>query len=354
MDRERLTRLLQEPGRVAREDLGDLRGLVERYPWFAGGHLLLAQGEHAADDVLSEASLLNAAAHLPSRTVLFDAFRASSEAPLKPIERPAETPLLPEEEKSGPVTLHVVPKGIDLVEPVEDIAPEAKEDDPARESTVLETPENVTESDRETVPPEAAILERQIFEAALASSYELTRELQLERSAEKIQEEPSAPEARDAQDDGQFADALPEAPVESTDAVPALKPSGRYRFTDWITSPTNAEGIADPTRSPLPEEESGTKEAAALPLPSVPPAALIDRFIQSQNPEPQRKAEFFTPQQAGKRSLEEQAGLVTETLARIYAQQGNIAKAREAYRKLALKYPDKSVYFAALENELED
>ena len=190
MDRERLTRLLQEPGRVAREDLGDLRGLVERYPWFAGGHLLLAQGEHAADDVLSEASLLNAAAHLPSRTVLFDAFRASPEVPLKPVERPAEAPLVPEEEKSGPVTLHVVPKGIDLVEPVEDIAPEAKEDDPARESTVLETPENVPESDPETVPPEAAILERQIFEAALASSYELTRELQLERSAEQVQKPP--------------------------------------------------------------------------------------------------------------------------------------------------------------------
>ena len=40
--------------------------------------------------------------------------------------------------------------------------------------------------------------------------------------------------------------------------------------------------------------------------------------------------------------------MVTETLARIYEQQGNFVKAAEAYRKLALKVPEKAAYFAAL------
>jgi hypothetical protein len=48
-----------------------------------------------------------------------------------------------------------------------------------------------------------------------------------------------------------------------------------------------------------------------------------------------------------KASVMEDPTLVTETMARIFAQQGQIGKARKAYRHLALKYPAKSTYFAA-------
>jgi predicted Zn-dependent protease len=82
--------------------------------------------------------------------------------------------------------------------------------------------------------------------------------------------------------------------------------------------------------------------------------ALIDRFIQQETPPPTRKATFFTPQQAARKSLDDSAGMVTETLARIYAKQGNLQKAIDAYRKLALKYPEKSAYFAALSRSLEE
>jgi hypothetical protein len=34
-------------------------------------------------------------------------------------------------------------------------------------------------------------------------------------------------------------------------------------------------------------------------------------------------------------------------MAKLYAQQGQIGRARKAYKLLALKYPEKSVYFAA-------
>ena len=81
--------------------------------------------------------------------------------------------------------------------------------------------------------------------------------------------------------------------------------------------------------------------------------SLIDKFIKQQTPAAPQKAEFFTPQQAAKRSLDDKAGMVTETLARVYAKQGNLPKAIEAYKRLALKYPEKSAYFAALQKELE-
>ena len=44
---------------------------------------------------------------------------------------------------------------------------------------------------------------------------------------------------------------------------------------------------------------------------------------------------------------EENEDLVTETMAKLYAKQGQIGRARKAFKLLALKYPDKSVYFAA-------
>ena len=88
---------------------------------------------------------------------------------------------------------------------------------------------------------------------------------------------------------------------------------------------------------------------ASTPVPTAQATrSVIDRFLQKTPIEPPRKAEFFSPQEAGRRSLRDQTGLVSETLARIYEQQGNYAKAAEAYRKLALKVPEKAAYFAAL------
>lgn len=52
-------------------------------------------------------------------------------------------------------------------------------------------------------------------------------------------------------------------------------------------------------------------------------------------------------------SVKEDQELVTETLASIYLQQNNFDKALEAYKKLSLKYPEKSVYFAGRIEEIE-
>lgn len=78
-------------------------------------------------------------------------------------------------------------------------------------------------------------------------------------------------------------------------------------------------------------------------------AKLIDRFIE-QEPRISRpdKNEFFDPQsEAIESSIEDDDFFITETLAIIHSQQGNLKKAEEIYRKLILKNPEKSSYFAA-------
>jgi hypothetical protein len=76
---------------------------------------------------------------------------------------------------------------------------------------------------------------------------------------------------------------------------------------------------------------------------------LIRKFIET---EPQiskpQKASFYSAVEMARKSTEERDDIVSETLASVYAQQGDIARATRIYQKLCLLYPEKSSYFAAL------
>jgi len=149
-----------------------------------------------------------------------------------------------------------------------------------------------------------------------------------------------------------WQDRLPSPPEAATPAPskPPIAHDARLRFSDWLTA-TEAPATASSTRSATP---SAAPTAAGPSAKALDAKGLIDRFISQQPPEIPAKPAFFTPQQAARKSLDDTSGFVTETLARIYAEQGNLEKAKEAYQRLALKYPEKSTYFAALSKALED
>lgn len=83
--------------------------------------------------------------------------------------------------------------------------------------------------------------------------------------------------------------------------------------------------------------------------------SIIDKIIEV-NPSTIRldpNQRFFAADTKAKESLIENEELVTETLAKIYALQGNISKAVRAYEILSLKFPQKSAYFATLIQNLK-
>ena len=86
---------------------------------------------------------------------------------------------------------------------------------------------------------------------------------------------------------------------------------------------------------------------------------LIDRFLNSQpgkiKPDKPLLEKYSGElhEQVVARSLSEDDNLVTETLAMIYFNQKKYDKALEAFRKLSLKYPEKSIYFASRIEEIE-
>ena len=79
---------------------------------------------------------------------------------------------------------------------------------------------------------------------------------------------------------------------------------------------------------------------------------LINQFIVEQ-PRIDTKKEFFSPGNMAKKSIEDQNEIVSETLAKVYAAQGDNSKAIATYNQLILKNPEKKTYFASLIKNLK-
>ena len=102
------------------------------------------------------------------------------------------------------------------------------------------------------------------------------------------------------------------------------------------------------------EEEKKRKETEQSKPKKLSRKELIDKFI-IENPSISRpKAEFYNPISVAQNSIIDQENIVSETLAKIYEKQGYLEKAMSIYEKLGLKYPEKSRYFAAQIERLEE
>jgi hypothetical protein len=80
---------------------------------------------------------------------------------------------------------------------------------------------------------------------------------------------------------------------------------------------------------------------------------IIERFIHTEPQIKPQSADKLDNENKAKKSSEDQADFVTETLARIYTDQMLYHKAIATYKKLILKYPEKKLYFAAQIEQLE-
>ena len=93
------------------------------------------------------------------------------------------------------------------------------------------------------------------------------------------------------------------------------------------------------------------EEKVRKPNESVQPSIdLIEKFIASEPRITPGKVEQYTGVSFAKDSLEENFEWVTETMAKLYAAQGKIDRARKAYKRLIELHPEKKIHF---ENQLK-
>lgn len=138
---------------------------------------------------------------------------------------------------------------------------------------------------------------------------------------------------------------LPELPVQDEDEVEEPEPD-ELSFSDWLA-------YTDSGKAPERKSTTGLKpNKKSKPKSNL---DLIDDFLSeaAQGTTPKR-AEFFNPQKAASKSTEQDFTVVSETLASIYVQQEKYELAKQAYEALSLKYPEKSVYFAARLKEINE
>lgn len=271
--------------------------------------------------------------------------------PVEPVAKASEV----EAPRAAPPTLPVTQGTAVQTEPVPKPVPPAQA--AAHPVALDETP--VTPVENAAIPPEtkaADPLELLYREAAANAPFNVA-DLEILPPVEAVEPPVAEPIAK-----VRILDRTPEPEVELHKEPPPpaqhapLVAGTKLRFTDWLAQADGApraEMFDEEARMPTVRDilhlaESGHASEA---LPS--PEEIMDRFIQHESPAPiKAKAEFFSPQQAAKKSLLD-AGLVSETLGRIYEKQGNFAKAKEVYEQLAQLDPRKSVYFAALSKALQ-
>ena len=360
MDRERLTDLLHDPAQATTGELAALQTMATQFPWFSGAQLLLAVGRHASDDVLVTGTPGNPAAFLPSRAVLFDMLQREEQvptavvpAPLTVVEaspsplQPTVAPAAPTDEATvtepakGPIAPHTDVEFAALTSPAPMV--------PVEQETTPDVPVPIAEP--ASARPEADILEQQIQEAIRASGYQIGQfAVGIPVEIEPIAGDPAPPEPEVAP-----TPVIPE-PMAATPPPQLVPATARLKFTDWLdqqgTLPDISQAVAEQAPVQLQYSAPTAPLAPTETLPAPSAAEIMEKFIRRGEAEVKPKATFFNPQQAAKKSLEDH-GLVSETLAQILEKQGNFNKAREVYDRLALKHPEKSVYFAALSKALE-
>jgi len=285
------------------EDVELLREFVERYPYAGPLRMMLARASDMAQDLEKREELLRAGAHVPSRRALFAYLMGPA------LVQQART--IHQEIVSAPDVAEE-----DLVQMVwhnhghdeHESAPE------------LNLPEDTESSHAEAPSAPEDPATRDAMVAAIASV--------LEQEMADWQEESSenAMSPGDAQEPTSSGSATSGVTIPVTNNVP--QPTSL--FARWLQQRAQETGFGSATRI-----ERGA-------------AALIDAFLAKQDVRmgPIRDGLESTEEWA-KQGLVEDPSLVTETMAKLYAKQGQMGRARKAYKLLALKYPEKSVYFAA-------
>ncbi|MDA9120948.1 hypothetical protein N9J52_02910 [Flavobacteriales bacterium] len=139
---------------------------------------------------------------------------------------------------------------------------------------------------------------------------------------------------------------LPELPTKKIEEKKETIEPEELSFSEWLE-------YAETEKSDS-EEVQTVKLKSKKRQPSRSNIELVDHFLSQQSGKPKERAEFFNPQKAGAKSLEEDFTVVSQTLATIYFQQEKYELAKQSYEALSLKYPEKSVYFAARLKEIDD
>lgn len=317
MNKEVFNKLIENPAKVDPKYKGDLKQLVETFPYSANIRLLYLSSLLNDADVLFEQELKKTAAYITDRRILKKLIEPVTtskedyiieEAPMEVVKKEPEVrsqdPVVEEKEvKDASTPLSMTETVIEL---------EKEEETP----DTIQTPEKEKEA-----PQKVDELDELIISSAVSASLSM----EIDEVAEEIKSEQKEESEKSS---------------EEPSTINRQQNDEPKSFLEWIGG-TEVESVK-PKLDPKEQERIEFRKRAE---------SLIDQFIQNQ-PKIRPKTEFYSPENMAQKSVEDSEGVVTETLAKVYAAQGNIAKAKSIYEQLILNNPEKKSYFASLLEKL--
>jgi len=290
MQTKTFTYLLENPDRITGEESMELRNLVKEYPFFQAARALYLKGLKNDDSYLYNTELKKTAAYTQDRSVLFDYITSDF----------FNQTQVSEQIKNQEAHL----KNMAVFE-FTDVSAQLEAEEVDKANRVLDPDFFIPKEPSEEPSPEEQLQLGKPLEFNKKETHSFSEWLKL-TSFKKINRETSPADT--------------EEPKQSQQEVPSEK-----RDVEVLVS-----------QQPITENDPDRARRLEL----------IDRFIES-NP----KIKVSPPDTGFKKTdLEDRFkpsdSLMTETLARVYVEQKNYAKAKQAYKILSLKYPEKSGFFA--------